>query len=508
MDRSWKQYEGQIVNEEFCLRQYLGASWQSAAFLAERSDSLRAAIKLIPAESANAELQLSRWISAAALSHPNLLKIFQTGRCRLDNSDFLYVLTEYAEENLAQILLQRALTPEEAREMLDPVLDVLLYLHSKGFVHGGIKPANIMAVADQLKISSDGIRPMGSAGAKDDHDLSPYDPPETATVGFSPAGDVWSLGTALVEILTQRRPVWNSTDQRDPQLPGAATLPQPFLDIARNSLLRDPSRRWTVGQIAARLQPNAKLHPSPVSVPLSPEPPMPAVAGAVSQAPAQQLSPPRLRSRASQESRWSSPRYIIPAVASLLILAGIIAVPKLFNQDPKSSPSSAASKGTSAHLAVPSPVKSPRKSNPNAAVRPSANSVKSPANAKSAAASNSPAPAVLRTEEKRKLAATNPERGEVLNQVLPDVSAKARDTIHGTVKIAVRVHVSPAGSVTAAELDGAAPSIYFADLALRAARDWTFQSPESAGRSIPSEWLLRFYFTSSSTKAVPEQTMP
>lgn len=508
MNRSWKQYEGQIVNEEFCLRQYLGASSQSAVFLAERSDSQKAVIKLIPAESANADLQLSRWISAAALSHPNLLKIFQTGRCRLDNAEFLYVVTEYAEENLAQILSQRALTPEEAREMLDPVLDVLLYLHDKGFVHGGIKPANIMAVADQLKISSDGIRPVGSSAAKDDRNPSPYDPPETATAGFSPAGDVWSLGMALVEILTQRLPVWNSTDQRDPQLPEAATLPQPFLDIARNSLPRDPLRRWTVGQIAARLQPNAKLHPSPVSVPLSPEPPLPAVADAVSQAPAQQSSPPRLRSRASQESRSSSPRYIIPAVAGVLILAGIIAVPKLFNQHPKSGPSSAASRGTSAQLAVPNPAKSPGKSNSRAAASHSANSLKSPANARSAAASNSPAPAVLRTEEKRKTVAANPDRGEVLSQVLPDVSAKARDTIRGTVKIAVRVHVSPAGGVTAAELDGAAPSRYFADLALRAARDWTFQSPESAGRSIPSEWLLRFYFTSSSTKAVPEQTMP
>ena len=312
---------------------------------------------------------------------------------------------------------------------------------------------------------------------------------------------------ALVEILTQRLPVWNSADQRDPQLPGAATLPQPFLDIARNSLQRDPARRWTIGQIAARLQPNAQLHPSPVSVLLSSAPSLPAIARAASQASAQELSP-RLRSRASQESRSSSPRYIIPAVAGVLILAGIIAVPRLFNQRPKSGHSSAASKGTSAQLAVPNPVKSPGKSTPRAAASPSANSLKSPANAKSAAAGNSPAPAVLRTEEKRKPVAANPERGEVLSQVLPDVSPKARDTIRGTVKIAVRVHVNPAGSVTAAEFDGAVPSKYFADLALRAARDWTFQSPESAGRSVPSEWLLRFYFTSSATKAVPEQTMP
>lgn len=513
MNRSWEQYQGQLVDQELCLRQYLGGSQQSAVFLTERSapDPQKAAIKLIPAESANTELLLSRWVSAAALSHPNLLRIFQTGRCRLDNTELLYVVTEYAEENLAQILLQRSLTPEEARDMLDPVLDVLLYLHGKGFVHGGIKPGNIMAVADQLKISSDGVRlvgTLGGAAAKRDNgtvaSLSVYDPPEAATTGFSPAGDVWSLGMALVEILTRRLPVWSSADQRDPQLPEAA-LPQPFLDIARHALLRDPARRWNVGEIAARLQPNSQVHPSRISVPLSPEPPL---LRDTPQAPGQQISP-RLKSRQSQKS-MSSPRYIIPAVAGALILAGIFAVPRLFKQRPEASqPSSDAAEGAPAQLAVPTPVKRPIKSNPHpAAILPSANSLKSSASSKSTSANGSPSHAVLRTEEKRKSAAVNSERGEVLDQVVPDVSAKARDTIHGTVKIAVRVHVSPAGSVTAAELDGAAPSKYFADLSLQAARRWTFQSPESAGRSVPSEWLLRFYFTSSSTKAIPEQAIP
>jgi len=32
------------------------------------------------------------------------------------------------------------------------------------------------------------------------------------------------------------------------------TLPEPFLDIARHCLVRDPQERWTVVQIAARLQ--------------------------------------------------------------------------------------------------------------------------------------------------------------------------------------------------------------------------------------------------------------
>jgi len=70
---------------------------------------------------------------------------------------------ECAEENLAQILPSRALASDEAREMLDSLLDVLAYLHSKGFVHGHLKPANIMANGDQLKLSSDGLCHTGES---------------------------------------------------------------------------------------------------------------------------------------------------------------------------------------------------------------------------------------------------------------------------------------------------------------------------------------------------------
>ena len=51
MTRDWKQWEGQIVNGTFPLRQYLGGSEHSAVFLTERRgrDPQRAAIKLIPA---------------------------------------------------------------------------------------------------------------------------------------------------------------------------------------------------------------------------------------------------------------------------------------------------------------------------------------------------------------------------------------------------------------------------------------------------------------------------
>ena len=99
----------------FPLRQYLGGSDHSAVFLTERRgrEPQKAAIKLITVDPANTAAQLARWEFAAKLSHPHLLRLFETGSCQLDNVVLLYVVMEYAEENLAQILPQRALTPRK-----------------------------------------------------------------------------------------------------------------------------------------------------------------------------------------------------------------------------------------------------------------------------------------------------------------------------------------------------------------------------------------------------------
>src|SRR5713226_2952265 len=111
---------------------------ESAVFLTEYGQPQRqkAAIKLISAAATSPELQLSRWRRAAKLPHPHLIRLFQVGRCELDNTSLVFVVMEYAEEDLSQVLPERPLTPAEARAMFKPTLDALAFLHEKGFVHG------------------------------------------------------------------------------------------------------------------------------------------------------------------------------------------------------------------------------------------------------------------------------------------------------------------------------------------------------------------------------------
>src|SRR5712692_6451067 len=112
----------------------------------------------------------------------------------------------------------------------------------------------------------------------------------------------------------------------------------------------------------------------------------------------------------------------------------------------------------------------------------------------------SPSPAPVRSQAKAKTPAGSLLPGEVVHQVLPDVPTKARNTIHGTVRITVRVHVDPSGSVVGAKLAAPGPSRYFAELALQAARRWKFRVPNVDGRDVSSEWILRFAFSRTTIK--------
>src|SRR5271169_1396895 len=261
----WKTWEGRVVDGKFPLRRWLGGSEHSAVFLTERQGqgSEKAALKLIPADAGDADRQLARWRAAAQLSHPHLIRILETGRC---GHTLLYAVMEYAEEDLSQILPQRPLTSPEVADLLPPLLEALSYLHEKGFVHGRIRPSNVLAVGDRLKLSSDPIAASTDARSRrTQRDV--YDAPETSAGTVCPASDLWSVGATLVAALLQSAPFSGDGSQSDPGLP--KTLPEPFRGIARECLRFDAKRRCSISEIVARLQPLGR------SVPAEPEPPAP-----------------------------------------------------------------------------------------------------------------------------------------------------------------------------------------------------------------------------------------
>jgi TonB family protein len=439
----WVKWEGRVVDGKFPLRQWLGGSDHSAVFLTERpGPTQKVAIKLIAAD-AKADRQLARWRAAGQLSHPNLMRIFEAGRCQVEGTPLLYLLMEYAGEDLSQILPQRPLAPSEVTDLLPALLDALSYLHGKGFVHGRVKPSNVQAMGDELKLSADQIMPFAEPSSAGRRDV--YDAPEAAEGIVSPAGDVWSIGVTLVAALTQNvtfvEAVEAATSQRDPGPQHA--IPQPFRGIARECLHLDPKRRCSISEIQARLQPEGR------SVPAEPE----------------AASPPK---------RPVNRNLIFAIFLAMAMLSGFV----VFHSRGKNAPPPAAA--TSEQPTPQAP--------PEAAPAPAANPPL-----------QQPTPTPTSAPQPPKNAA--PTRGDVAHQVLPDVPQSARNTITGTIKINVQVEVDSSGKVISAKLTHPGPSQYFARLALKAAQQWEFSPPAADGAAATSAWNIQFRLKRTSTQA-------
>jgi TonB family protein len=426
MPREWIHWQGQTINQRFELCEYLGGSEDTAVFLTnlDSGHPQKAAIKLVAFDTKNAGLQLSLWASVKKLSHPHLIRLFEAGEFSAGEEHGLYVLMEYAEESLSTILPSRPLTPAEANEMLNPMLDALAYIHGRGFLHGHIKPANIMAVGEQLKISSDGIAPPGHPTyplAKPSY----YLPREAASGRLSTATDSWSLGVTLIEALTQQRPVLQNDGEAQAAL---SRLPAPFRNIAEQCLRPDPQRRYTISDIQRELR-------SPSS----------SIDHVVASAPATSVRTSR---------RLAT---IVTGALLFILLVGVVLY---------------------------------RHHRPPDGLAPTPQTQASPL-----------PPAG--TEVVDSVAV-----GKVARQVLPEVSRNALATIHGTIRVKVRVEVDSSGSVEKARVEAAGPSKYFADKALEAARQWKFEPPVANSKSVPSEWRLEFQFKRTATKAEAAKLSP
>ncbi|MGB9457410.1 MAG: TonB family protein [Bryobacteraceae bacterium] len=463
----WKQWEGHVVEGRFHLGQYLGGSAHSAVFVTECGEGTpqKAAIKLVPADSAAAQVWMLRRELAARLSHPGLLSIYHFGTCQLDGVGLVYVVMERSEEDLSQVIPSRPLAAAEAREMLTDVLETLAYLHAEGFVHGCLTPTNIMAVGDRVKISSDGLLRSGESG--DDLWARNVNGPPEGHTGIMPAGDVWSLGMTVVQVLTQWLPVWDGSATNDPIVP--ESLEAPFLDIARRSLRSDPRLRCSLADIALALQP-ASAAPQA----------SPNVAKVV---PIAQLSLPE-RARRSP--------YFLPVGGAILggmILAGaILTGTRLLN-----SPSATAPRPVASEQAV-----VPEKPE-TAAAEPAAGPVAAPEAAETPEAQTPPSPAPP-APVKNNSAGTLPAAA-VVDRFVPEVPPSILGTIRGMVTVRVRVTVDQSGAVVDAVLDSRPGSKYFDRVALEAARRWKFQPASDAGQNVEGTRLLRFEFRRDGCKA-------
>jgi serine/threonine-protein kinase len=159
--------------------------------------------------------------SAAALNHPNIVAVYDTGEDTLTSSDGTsvvvpFIVMEYVDGmTLRQLLASgRRLLPERALEITAGILAALDYAHRHGIVHRDIKPANVMLTrTGDVKVMDFGIaRAMNDTGntmtaTSAVMGTAQYLSPEQARGEVVDArSDLYSAGVLLYELLTGRPP--------------------------------------------------------------------------------------------------------------------------------------------------------------------------------------------------------------------------------------------------------------------------------------------------------------
>ena len=229
------------------------------------------ALKVLPETAANDAETLARFErearAVAALNHPNILSIHDTGEHR----GTPYAVTELLEgENLADRLRAGPLAPMRATEIACQIADGLAAAHARGVIHRDIKPENIFLTNDgRAKILDFGIARIGPR---------PGDITSRAAVarGVSSAGfvmgtagymspeqvrgksidfrtDIFSLGAVFYEMLTGRRAydrpsiveTMGAVLKDDPaKYPESEKIPESIRGFVFRSLEKDAADRY------------------------------------------------------------------------------------------------------------------------------------------------------------------------------------------------------------------------------------------------------------------------
>src|SRR5712691_3519289 len=231
-------------------------------YLAEDQElGRRVAIKILNDRHAGDEQFVERFRreakNAAALSHPNIVSIYDRGEAE----GTYYIAMEYLDgRSLKELIVQRGPAPitvsvEYARQ----ILSALGIAHRHGIVHRDIKPHNVLVDADgRVKVTDFGIARAGASQMTEAGSIvgtAQYLSPEQARgTDVDQRSDLYSLGVVLYELLTGTLPFNGDTPveiamkhlSTVPELPSErrSDVPRDLDLIVMRALAKDPDDRY------------------------------------------------------------------------------------------------------------------------------------------------------------------------------------------------------------------------------------------------------------------------
>jgi len=253
---------GTLFDGRYTVVRKLGAGGMANVYLAEDQElGRRVAIKILNDRHANDDQFVERFRreakNAAALSHPNIVSIYDRGEAE----GTYYIAMEFIDgRSLKELIVSRGPAPltvsvEYARQ----ILSALRFAHRHGIVHRDIKPHNALVDAEgRVKVTDFGIARAGTSQMTEAGSIvgtAQYLSPEQARgTNVDPRSDLYSLGIVLYELLTGTVP-FNGDTPVEIAMKHLSTLPEPpsakRSDIPRDldlivmrALAKDPDDRY------------------------------------------------------------------------------------------------------------------------------------------------------------------------------------------------------------------------------------------------------------------------
>ncbi len=250
----------------------LGAGGMGEVYRARDSKLQRdVAVKVLPQRLAQDADSLERFErearAVAALSHPNILSIFDFGT----HEGVAYAVTELLEgQTLGELLESGALPPRRAASIAREITEGLAAAHAKGIVHRDLKPENVFVTkTGHVKILDFGLaKDVGAPGQ--DETSAPTErrltepgtvmgtvgymsPEQVRGIALDHRTDVFSFGAILYEMLAGRRAFVKPTaaetmtailNEDPPELPPSSGLASSLQLVARRCLEKSPDARF------------------------------------------------------------------------------------------------------------------------------------------------------------------------------------------------------------------------------------------------------------------------
>lgn len=283
--------------------------------------------------------------TAARLSHPNIVQVYDAGEADFEGKDCSYIVMEYLSGgDLKDLIDEKGPMPtEELAKLGSQVAAGLAHAHERGIIHRDIKPHNILLdERGRPKVTDFGIaRALDTTQATRTGSFlgtALYSSPEQLQgEKVTPKSDVYSLGATLYQAATGEPPFTGSAisvasqhvNKPPPpptELNSAIGAPMEALILA--CLAKNPDDRPSAEQVQSRL---ADMDEAPEDTRLYAAPPPPENTRQATQAAkpaATQAAPPRNGRPAGSRSRFR-PLLAVLALLGLLALVAAIALPSL-----------------------------------------------------------------------------------------------------------------------------------------------------------------------------------